>query len=340
MNNRLVSLLAVFIAHCAVAAYPVGRLTVRVMDDTAGGIVSNATVIAAWRINRTENPWDGATLDGVEVKTDENGEVEISARTSDLIQLEAHCDGFYSSTKQYGFTHVAQGKWQPENPLLLVKLSKIGNRIPVYSRQIFSFELPDWTVGYDFLKGDFVAPYGSGTITDCQVSIVVDEVGDMQKKTPESYRLTRLLFEFPGKFNGVEFMDKAEINLESEFKQLRYAHPEGYMTNQVFRQRESRIIPASRATNWISLWDTTETFFPQEECVFFRVRSECNPDGSFKSAFYGKLRIPDFNGFTHGRKEMFGFYYWLNPTRNDRNMEFDESKNLFDPKWQKGKGKK
>jgi hypothetical protein len=58
---------------------------------------------------------------------------------------------------------------------------------------------------------------------------------------------------------------------------------------------------------------------------FFRVRTILDKDGNIESALYGKIH-GDFQLDHHGN---IGFTYYLNPTPNDRNVEFDPKQNLF-----------
>ena len=51
---------------------------------------------------------------------------------------------------------------------------------------------------------------------------------------------------------------------------------------------------------------------------FFRVRTVLDENGKVKSALYGKI----YGDFMH-------FSYYLNPTPNDRNVEFDPKQNLL-----------
>ena len=63
---------------------------------------------------------------------------------------------------------------------------------------------------------------------------------------------------------------------------------------------------------------------------FIRVRSVLDENGKLKSALYGK--ITDNFKFFAGTKAPhagLGFTYYLNPTPNDRNVEFDPQKNLM-----------
>ena len=52
---------------------------------------------------------------------------------------------------------------------------------------------------------------------------------------------------------------------------------------------------------------------------FFRVRTVLDEEGNVKSALYGKI-YGDFMQFR----------YYLNPTLNDRNVEFDPEHNLLE----------
>ena len=58
---------------------------------------------------------------------------------------------------------------------------------------------------------------------------------------------------------------------------------------------------------------------------FFRVRTVLNKAGEVESALYGKIH----GDFSLDHNGVFGFSYYLNPTPNDRNLEFDTRQNLF-----------
>ena len=60
----------------------------------------------------------------------------------------------------------------------------------------------------------------------------------------------------------------------------------------------------------------TDTF--SKPNYFFRVRTVLDEHGNVKSALYGKI-YGDFMQFT----------YYLNPTPNDHNIEFDPPRNLL-----------
>ena len=61
-----------------------------------------------------------------------------------------------------------------------------------------------------------------------------------------------------------------------------------------------------------------------DQNYFFRVRSE-NKYGAVVSTLYGKIH----DDFIWELDRSLEFTYYLNPTPNDRNVEFDPDKNLF-----------
>ena len=58
---------------------------------------------------------------------------------------------------------------------------------------------------------------------------------------------------------------------------------------------------------------------------FFRVRTKKDENGLIINALYGKIQ-GDVEVDRHGQIR---FTYYLNPTPNDRNLEFDPARNLF-----------
>lgn len=63
---------------------------------------------------------------------------------------------------------------------------------------------------------------------------------------------------------------------------------------------------------------TSETRHDNNRDYYFRVRTVVDETGNVKSALYGKIYEDDAH-----------FSYYLNPTPNSRNVEFDRNHNLF-----------
>jgi hypothetical protein len=75
---------------------------------------------------------------------------------------------------------------------------------------------------------------------------------------------------------------------------------------------------------------STNYFRPNTEQAFLvRVRSVTNSEGKVVSAQYGKITsCLAFDG-RWSKTGSIQFTYYLNPTPNDRNLEFDPKRNLF-----------
>ena len=67
----------------------------------------------------------------------------------------------------------------------------------------------------------------------------------------------------------------------------------------------------------------------KDKCLCFRIRTLKDERGQIKSSYYGKI-YGDINiqlGYAYSIGG-FGFLYYLNPTPNDRNLEWDMKNNL------------
>ncbi|MCZ7592174.1 MAG: Ig-like domain-containing protein [Kiritimatiellae bacterium] len=219
------------------------------------------------------------------------------------------------------FTNVVDSWWQPWNPMVDIELKKVLNPIPMYTKRVeFSGDnnIPaqDEPVGFDLLRGDWVAPHGKGEIPDIVFALHREPEQKAMRywgTQPRPYTLydVTLSLGFSNNGDGIQSVFVAP-GMASALRTLRYAPATGYLTNLVKHVRNTEdSVPQS---------DKRE-----DQNYFFRVRTQTNDDGSIVSALYGKIS-GDVDVAPGGRIR---FTYYLNPTPNDRNMEFDPSKNLF-----------
>jgi hypothetical protein len=158
-------------------------------------------------------------------------------------------------------------------------------------------------VGFDLTSGDWVAPYGTGKITDLLFTV-------RRKINSDKDYSAELKLTFPNKGDGIA-VAPPEPETGSEFKTPRTAAESGYDAERVWHYSSSsgpQVVPG----------------------YFLRVRTERDQNGNIKSALYGK--IPgDFRFYagTKAPRAGMGFNYYLNPTPNDRNLEFDLKHNLL-----------
>jgi hypothetical protein len=165
----------------------------------------------------------------------------------------------------------------------------------------------DEFLGYDLMKGDWVTPHGNGQVSDL--------VFKMQNRFVNVHDFaTSLELQFTNVIDGMQEVPLSSF-APSDYALPRMAPFDGYT-------RDFRFTECS--TNYLN---------PNEDRSFlFRVRTETNSAGKIVSAFYGKIRG---NIHIDGRWSKTGsilFNYYLNPTPNDRNLEFDPKRNLLTPR--------
>jgi len=286
------------------------KFTLHVMTDegkilkdfpcAAGCFVSNP-------LHRSDNT---ANIDG---KTDDNGNVimtlpcligEISFGSKYGTPM------FYESNYKYQFQTNSGGKWQPWNPTIDVVVKPILNPIAMYARKFGQDPDPNIPklnipIGFDLEVADFVAPYGKGMSSDFIFTLSNQDATNTTQKPTES----TLSISFPNKGDGIQSVISLPLNQGSALRLPRFAPEGGYEPTLV--KKHSQV--------WV------HGLLQNNQNYFFRVRTVLDEKGQIKSALYGKIdgavQFWDNGGIV--------FTYYLNPTPNDRNMEFDPKKNLF-----------
>jgi hypothetical protein len=194
---------------------------------------------------------------------------------------------------------------------LTLVLKKIANPIPMYAKwqhsepSIFKkYGRPPIaftnTVGYDLMVGDWVAPYGKGANTD----VFITEEFNKSSITDYYYKLT---ISFPNAGDGIQEFTVPDAERGSALRSPHEAPADGYQPQLV---RENFHHPGQAG----------KSDYDENRNYFFRVRTILDSNGNVKSALYGKI---------YGDPEQVNFRYYLNPTPNDRNIEFDPKRNLL-----------
>jgi hypothetical protein len=177
-------------------------------------------------------------------------------------------------------------------------LKKIGKPVAMYAKSV-NLGMPafDKPVGYDLEIGDWVGVYGKGVNADILFT------GYFKDKTNNKSDYT-LTVTFPNPADGLQEFTTTEFAQEGPYSELRSSHEaplEGYQSEWV--QSNNRTLGKTR--------DAHHNYY-------IRVRTKVDDRGNIVSAHYGK-----FYG------DFMQFKYYLNPTINDRNVEFDPKQNLM-----------
>jgi hypothetical protein len=267
------------------------KVTLKVVDDN-GQPVANARAGIGYFSNHV-----GASIDGL---TDTNGIFRAShSAYSGLLGFAVEKSGYYTTRQEYdlGFTY-EPAKW---NPTQTIVFKRIINSIPMYAKRL-NTHVPalDKPIGFDLMAGDWVTPYGKGIQTD----IIFTAHFDKQEENESDFKLT---VSFPSHGDGIQEFSVPPTYLPNQGSELRSAQEaptDGYRSEWI--QTDNRKTGRPITTNC----DINRNYY-------FRVRTVLDEQGNVKSALYGKI----YGDFMH-------FSYYLNPTPNSRNVEFDPKRNL------------
>lgn len=250
--------------------------------------------------------YSGETTQHKSGLTDANGVFQASGEPQLRMYVRLEKEGYYKSESgRLGRT---------QNHEVTFILRKIVNPVPLYAREVtIGFPVNREWIGYDFEVGDWVKPHGGGKIKDALFRCDTEKTGERRGK---------------GEFE-INFKEDEGLSLEadrflqaSELKMPHEAPVNGY--NPVFSRRSN------------SYHDKN---FKDDIGYFFRSRVEKQAD-KIVSSNYGKIMgnirfDPRESGWhvSHKNKPKsfatISFTYYFNPTPNDRNLEFDQKRNLF-----------
>jgi len=310
----------------------VAQMTFRVTDDF-GNVVTNAPVSVS--TFKKWIPGDGfgrdehAHVDGV---TDTNGTVtlKIPSKTGDVRYSVFAAGTYFDKTlkmkvcgmdyyKDRGgsvlFKNNVDRKWQPWNPTVDLVVKRVLNPVPMYAqfleRSDTMFSAYNTPVGYDLMKGDWVSPYGKGEISDFIFSLDC-QLGEVTRDQIQYFDATMHLT-FSNEGDGIQEYE-AKPRQGSVLRLPRFAPDTGYKPEWAQKAFEHK--------------DASNYGYNENQNYIYRVRTKKDDEGCIVSALYGKIQGPiSFSVLNFGAK--FGMKYYLNPTPNDRNLEFDLKQNLF-----------
>lgn len=251
--------------------------------------------------------------DFVDELTDTNGLVAAEGRTVGDMSFFLSKDGFYKTEGRNWFytkanRHVQNGRWQPWNPTNTVILKEKRNPIPMYAMFArAAIPVQDQPIGFDMEVGDWVAPFGKGKIPDLQITYSAKIEGMLTY----SNRLV-----IAGNQPGDGFQ-RHEKESWSDFVSAYEAPLDGYLPEVV--------LTVERTTHQI----IKRELLGDSEYLFVRTRTTLDPDGNVSSAQYAKIYGPIKYGDDEKGGGLVYLTYFLNPTPNDRNMEFEPTRNLL-----------
>jgi hypothetical protein len=282
--------------------YPTAKLTVKVVDETGHPIEGAKVVFSFPESKRYET-----STNRVSTATNQNGLASASGKSDGYASFVVTKAGYYLSGEGTYFKELKAGHWVPQDRVVTVILKKIRNPIGLYVRKVL-IEIPITTepVGFDLEKADWISPHGEGEKSDFIFTLIKD------MKNKDDLNGTVIL-SFSNDGDGLV---EAESYRASKLRLPHLAPENGYL---------------SRLERWVKKapGQYPESNFAEKSDFFFRVRTKKNESGDIEESFYGKIHDDFVVQFTMTETAYVGFTYYLNPTPNDRNLEFDPDENLF-----------
>jgi hypothetical protein len=288
---------------------PTAKITGSVVDED-GKPISGAEVTIDFLIGQVGG-WGTRDLTHKGMSGND-GTFTASDQSGGAASLSVTKAGHY---KTYGGRYLFKEKkgalWEPWNPTVELVLKPILNPIPMYARKVQMLRVPvvGQPVGFDLVASDWVTPHGKGSVPDLIFTLQKTFV-DVEKPFEATLTIT-----FANEGDGIQ-PTVAAPHVGSELRLPRYAPEDGYEPKLVKGTSRAAanqmIVPANK----------------DDLNYFFRVRTR-KEENKIVSANYGKIyRDIDFDIINSDTALLF-FTYYLNPTPNDRNMEFDPARNLF-----------
>ena len=328
---------------CAVYGFGNARLGVKVVDSETGSPLSGLRVHGGF-LNYSRGWNESAKDNNVDGVTGNDGLCHLSGNSE---AGESCCvvrgnDGYYDSgwySVEYAERSILKlGCWLPDNIVVTVRLDRITAPIPLYVKnaigkyreksmdyhRIFKKNrdlsetnnvpvVKDALLAYDMVKGDWLPPHGDGKTCDIQFLFNETVLGWKEGRgydgvsVSKMYKMT-MTISMPGDGNGlVEIPCRENAGIK-----VRTAPSEGYANS------------TARWFGWFGGGDGDKTDCDKNRCCAFRIRTMYDDRGNIKSAYYGKV----YGDFDMGDIDGVRFLYYLNPTPNDRNLEWDMKNNL------------
>lgn len=261
-----------------------------------------------------ENPISGVLIEGL-------GRRSISGTTdargmfrwpSDSVQEVTLSKSGYYDSKGFPDRH-ALNTAEPagaKTNVLNVILKDIRHPIPMYAKRLWREFIPAYGVplGYDLVKGDWLPPYGRGVTSDFIFRLDCQFGGLRPIDNGQIFDATFSLA-FSNSGDGIQEVTQWP---GSSLRLPRYAPENGYESNWFIKSFQNEQGHSDS----------------QEKDYFFRVRTKKDAKGKIISALYGKIQNSLYALAVKGGSQLHLTYY-LNPTPNDLNMEFDPKRNLM-----------
>lgn len=221
--------------------------------------------------------------------------------------------------------------WRPTDLVITAVLCKVERPIPLFVKRATFLPGVDEIarngdkVLYDLIKGDCLPPFGKGEVPDIEFTVLPQEAMEAGKNVfyTQERKKNIVRMSFVGDIDNGLVVTRPRGDA---YLRVRSAPLSGYGKDFLFSE-------------WYAYNLEQKEGHDQSRCFSFRIRVKRNLQGEIESAIYGKIygdarflyRGDDYAADRWSRKvDGLSFLYYLNPTPNDRNLEWDRKNNLCD----------
>lgn len=293
-----------------------------VVQDDMGQPVTNAAVNSCFP--DLSDPAHGS-FNGF---TDRNGMFVSTGNTVLEVYARFTKEGYYPTITISPLVDMDREKiidcWNVEIPVLLKRIRNPiemrmvsiagGNIMKDVRSKMGHIATDNNIVGYDLLRGEMVAPNGTGEVADIELrwkttNHATNKLG--RALDYDSLFDLRMTNGADGICKGISDGGKGQCNNQGSIYISEYEAPTNGYTNAISFYRNVRQPKIGRAT--------ADSNDDQHSLYYIRIRTQTNELGQVTNAIYGKI-YGQLNG---------NFTSLLNPTPNDRNIE--EKRKFYDP---------
>lgn len=243
--------------------------------------------------------------------TNAEGKASLTDQSIFPISIYVTKDGYYRShTELPIYQERKPGVYDPvNNPQATVLLREVMNPTSMYAKRVSSkIPVMGETIGYDFETGDWVSPHGAGKTTMVKFRMTRNVISQ------DEYIQT-LEMSFPNNGDGISSLEENEKWFQSAFE-WPYQVPElSFEPHEEFirsRGPEKGMTSKAGKSRYLLRVNTQLDNGKVKTCNYVRLENDLS--------LFGVLSNEPGLKFT----------YYFNPKSNDRNLEFDPTRNLFE----------
>ena len=307
-NPKIIASIAAIVAFCAIGVgakvweWPTVKIILHVVDESDRPVPGASVKFVFGEAKNAKS------IVNVQGTTNAEGVFTGEGHTDGMFGASVDKQGYYpSGVSTPALNDILNGKSQTVTGHSILR--PIGRPVALFAKTGW-FDIPaiGQRCGYDLEKGDWVAPYGSGSVPDFIFTL------ERRYEGRQDFEV-KVRLQFANSTDGIQETRLPDVGYNSAFKWQREAPESGYQATITSRFAHK---PGGGYENSAA----------ENQAYFFRIRST-EEDGRIVSALYGKISGGLQLAPSDSKTCKVHITYFLNPTSLDRNLEWDTKRDLI-----------